>query len=217
MGALALQPRPAKTASRSNPAPSRTASARRPVSYRGDWEKSPRYDQTASSGSVTHNSPLQFTDPNGEAAACATDEVCVTAHRLPRLPLQALAGLITLGTGVEGLHFNASANSPSDHQDNRDHDKEEEEANKDEAVCRSLGSAAARAKCWASANERRGARAAGRPLPPLITERTSSNSAGGSKLNGPPTLPKIDPGAAAVAGIVGIGIIVLTALATAED
>ncbi len=49
-------------------------------------------------------------------------------------------------------------------------DKERErEAEKDYDVCRGLGSAGARGRCWASAVDRDGAREAGRPLPPLVT------------------------------------------------
>jgi RHS repeat-associated protein len=52
----------------------------------------------------------------------------------------------------------------------------EEQAQKDEAICRSLPNAtptdkAIRSRCWSSANERYGACRANRPLPPLVTWR----------------------------------------------
>lgn len=47
----------------------------------------------------------------------------------------------------------------------------EKQAQADEAVCRSLKDPGARARCWASANERYGACRANRPLPPLVTWR----------------------------------------------
>ena len=48
-------------------------------------------------------------------------------------------------------------------------DKCEVQAQADEAICRSLNDPSARARCWASANERYGACRAGKFLPPLIT------------------------------------------------
>ncbi len=44
----------------------------------------------------------------------------------------------------------------------------EEQAQKDEAICRTLSSPAVRARCWESANERYGACRAKRPIPPLV-------------------------------------------------
>jgi RHS repeat-associated protein len=44
----------------------------------------------------------------------------------------------------------------------------EDQAQADEATCRTLSSPAARARCWASANERYGACRAKRPIPPLV-------------------------------------------------
>ncbi|NIJ20938.1 RHS repeat-associated protein [Sphingomonas naasensis] len=52
-------------------------------------------------------------------------------------------------------------------------DEQEAENEKDEAICRSLPTVGQRGRCWASAGDRRGARADGRPLPPLVTWRTS--------------------------------------------
>jgi hypothetical protein len=49
--------------------------------------------------------------------------------------------------------------------------EDEEAAERDEAVCRSLVDPAVRARCWASVNARQGARARGKPLPPLVTWR----------------------------------------------
>ena len=43
-------------------------------------------------------------------------------------------------------------------------------AEADYKICRSLGSAAARRRCWASAADRDAARVSGRPVPPLVTE-----------------------------------------------
>jgi len=50
-------------------------------------------------------------------------------------------------------------------------EEREAEAEADYETCRSLGSSAAREPCWASANNRRGARATRKPLPPLVTWR----------------------------------------------
>lgn len=47
----------------------------------------------------------------------------------------------------------------------------EKAAEADYRICRSLNDTAARARCWESAAERDGARATGRPVPPLTTER----------------------------------------------
>jgi hypothetical protein len=64
-------------------------------------------------------------------------------------------------------------------------DEQEAENEKDEAICRNLKSGA----CWESAAKRRGARAAGHPLPPLNTGRRNDNSAN-------------DAAAAAVVGVI---------------
>jgi hypothetical protein len=45
----------------------------------------------------------------------------------------------------------------------------EQQAQSDEAICRSLPRRDMRERCWASANERFGACVKGKPLPPLIT------------------------------------------------
>ena len=60
MGALALQPRPAKAASRAHPAPRRSASARRPASYRSASENRPRNDLLGRKTDIVYTST---TDP----------------------------------------------------------------------------------------------------------------------------------------------------------
>lgn len=78
-------------------------------------------------------------------------------------------GLLGFGGGGNATHgVAASACSDDDHC--------EEQAQKDEAVCRALPNRtdeekAIRSRCWASANERFGACRAKRPLPPLVTWR----------------------------------------------
>ncbi|OHT22046.1 RHS repeat-associated core domain-containing protein [Edaphosphingomonas haloaromaticamans] len=98
-------------------------------------------------------------------------------------------------------------------------DERDRAAEDDYAVCRSLSSAAARARCWASAAERDGARAAGRPVPPLVTERTSvpvptppTPSApnpwvtGGTILGGAAVVcAVVEPCGAAALGVLGLG------------
>ncbi|MBO9712630.1 RHS repeat-associated core domain-containing protein [Sphingomonas sp.] len=55
--------------------------------------------------------------------------------------------------------------------DAMDEDERKSAAEDDYEKCRSLQSAEARARCWASAADRDAARGAGRPLPPLVTWR----------------------------------------------
>ena len=52
--------------------------------------------------------------------------------------------------------------------------EDEEAAERDEAICRSLRDPAVRRRCWESANERRGARVRGKPLPALVTRKESA-------------------------------------------
>lgn len=80
----------------------------------------------------------------------------------PRYDRMRRRALLPQSTQLPGI--TVVANKMSD-------DERDREAEKDYEVCRSLSSAAARARCWASAADRDGARAAGRPLPPLVTQR----------------------------------------------
>jgi RHS repeat-associated protein len=70
---------------------------------------------------------------------------------------------------VTGTRKPKNGQSMSSNMSDDDRDRAAED---DYAVCRSLSSAAAKARCWASAADRDGARAAGRPVPPLVTGRT---------------------------------------------
>jgi RHS repeat-associated protein len=74
------------------------------------------------------------------------------------------------GSATQGSRAAAAACPDDDHC--------EEQALKDEAVCRSLPNntdedKAVRSRCWSSANERYGACRAKRPLPPLVTWRVA--------------------------------------------
>lgn len=89
MAVPALNPEPAKTASRADPALRRAAPARRPASYGGVWENPPRYDRAASNGSVVGEDPVNNGDPSG--LVCVSDAksgttTCtetVTGSRIP--------------------------------------------------------------------------------------------------------------------------------------
>ncbi len=75
-----------------------------------------------------------------------------------------------------GAGTNAQACSTSD-----DHCEDQVQA--DEAICRTLTSAAARRNCWESANERFGACRAKRPIPPLVVWKEPT------PVPMPPTIP----------------------------
>jgi len=72
------------------------------------WQTDPIGTADDLNYSYSHNSPLQFEDPSGEAAApCPAEEVCVTAPRLPRLPFQALAALRIVSIVVSNMWVGA--------------------------------------------------------------------------------------------------------------
>ena len=95
-----------------------------------------------------------------QAAEPQNDDIVVTGVR-PRAAAFQLPSL-TMLSGITPIAMNIGAG---------DRDQAAED---DYAKCRSLSSAAARARCWASAADRDGARAAGRPLPPLVVQRAAT-------------------------------------------
>ena len=140
--------------------------------------------------------PTSFTDPTGElvpiAAACAVNPVCAataaTALRGISLSLSRCASSVACvqrwmraahalvasaatwirveqrrAADAVALAAAGSGHCPPD-------DKCEEQAKKDEQMCRmtTMPRTGARARCWASVQERYGAFKAGRPLPPLV-------------------------------------------------
>jgi hypothetical protein len=75
------------------------------------------------------------------------------------------------GSDDAGAGVRAGAGTGSSAQSCQPDDKCEEQAKKDEQMCRmtTMPRTGARARCWASVQERYGACKAGRPLPPLVT------------------------------------------------
>jgi hypothetical protein len=94
MAVPALNPEPAKTASRADPALRRAAPARRPASYGGAWQNRPLYDRAASSGSVVDGDPLNLTDPSGLATLQLGGAGSVN------IPLGPIGISIPLGVGI---------------------------------------------------------------------------------------------------------------------
>jgi len=149
------------------------------------------------------NGPLNFIDPSGLDPAQPPDATTVSEAELLALALPQfysssagfaqIAYVLGLPTTVSEVVVVAAKRRPQNtHSSMNDRDAE---AEKDYEVCRSLASSAARARCWASAADRDAARAAGRPLPPLVTYQ----------VNGGPISQPNSPNPWAVGGGVVVG------------
>ncbi|WP_197493213.1 RHS repeat domain-containing protein [Woeseia oceani] len=139
-------------------------------------------------GYVNQN-PLRYTDPTGEAipvvvAACASNPACAA------LAIATGIALVDFGMDVADIIRNRPrAQTPpmppislpfpisipgtmpmEGEQCDDDEDKCEKQALADERMCRmmTMPGTGARARCWASVQDRNGACRAGRPLPPLV-------------------------------------------------
>ena len=160
-----------------------------------------RYDQTASGGLLggvnlylyAKAAPTMYTDPDGLTplgvaigigvraigGGAATGAIGAGARSLLGPTVGGIAACVLAGvcsasdpgSDDAGAGVRAGAGTGSSAQSCQPDDKCEEQAKKDEQMCRmtTMPRTGARARCWASVQERYGACKAGRPLPPLVT------------------------------------------------
>lgn len=155
------------------------------------------YDADINLYAYLNNDALNGRDPSGAAAEVCTEDpvtqqitcsgdvetVTVVASRPPPVSPPITLTPVTISFPALPSSFiitPAAAAEPrpapprprlSDEPPPISDNERDREAEKDYEICRQLSDPGARARCWASAAERDGARAAGRPLPPLVTWR----------------------------------------------